>query len=120
MVKAFTPWGVEVNFYTLWCNGQHCKEYPFFNQSEIWDFFYLRLLKVESLAYVSFYYKSAIWEFFHLRLFLKFIHCHIKLKCSCALKHSALYHECTLLNPVKHICALFQRIVFFFLDINIL
>ena len=28
MVKAFTPWGVEVNFYTLWCNGQHCKEYP--------------------------------------------------------------------------------------------
>ena len=28
MVKAFTPRGVEVNFYTLWCNGQHCKEYP--------------------------------------------------------------------------------------------
>ena len=28
MVKAFTPWGVKVNFYTLWCNGQHCKEYP--------------------------------------------------------------------------------------------
>ena len=36
MVKAFTPWGVEVNFYTLWCNGQHCKEYPWQELCSLW------------------------------------------------------------------------------------
>ena len=46
MVKAFTPWGVEVNFYTLWCNGQHCKEYPhiFYVSYEIPILLYIHVL----------------------------------------------------------------------------
>ena len=52
------------------------------------------------------FFESAILDFFNLGFSLKFIHCRIKLKCSSALKHPALYHDCTLLN---HLCMYFVK-----------